>query len=349
MILDDIVQNFEKINRHFGLELWESSKCFRGKCPIHEGDNKSSLTIYKDGHTSPGNWKCFTGNCQEEYGGSVIGFISAILSVRGNRKVSRQEAISWCESFFGSKYQAPDNSFDNKLTNFINRSALPANYSFRLSPEDFLSKLKPPKYFIDRQYKEKTLSEFKVGYCDNKTKPFYDRVVVPQIDEEGYIIACLGRSVHEKCPHCKEFHNPEGICRTFPKWKNSENFPSYNALYNFYNAKKDIDDTGLIIVTESSANTWRLFEAGFTMSVGTFGSKFSDAQKSLLDSSLAQTVIVVPDAGLPGQILVKHVQEHCQFTHNIITISPSYEDDIGKCNIETVKKIIGPYVDKKLG
>ena len=159
----------------------------------------------------------------------------------------------------------------------------------------------------------------------------------------------LGRSVHEECPHCKQYHNPEGVCRNFPKWRNSENFPSYHALYNFYNAKKDIDNSGLIIITESSANTWRLFEAGFTMSVGTFGSKFSDAQKSLLDSSLAQTVIVVPDAGSAGQYLVKHVQEHCQFTHNIITISPSYEDDIGKCNIETVKKIIGPYVDKKLG
>lgn len=346
MILDDIVQNFEKINRHFGLELWESSKCFRGKCPIHEGDNKSSLTIYKDGHTSPGNWKCFTGNCQEEYGGSVIGFISAILSVRGNRKVSKQEAISWCESFFGSKYQAPDNSFDNKLTNFINRSAIPKNPSFRLSVDEFYSKLEKPLYFINRNYKEETLFDFKVGICNNKQKPFYNRVIVPQFDKEKYVIGCLGRSIYEKCSLCKEYHNPEGVCRTFAKWKNSEGFDSYGDLYNFHSAKQYINDTGIAIITESSANTWRLHESGFKMAIGTFGAKFSDAQKAVLDTSLAQTIVVVPDADEAGKILVKHIIEQCQYTHNIVTINPSYKDDVGALNVETVKQIIGPYIDK---
>lgn len=350
MILEDIVYNFDKINKHFGLELWESNKSFRGKCPIHDGDNKSSVSIYKDGHTSPGNWKCFTGNCHEKYGGSVIGFIAGLLSKRNNREYTRQEAIAWCEQFFGSKYKQPEINEDSKLTTFFNRINKPTpQYAFRISVQDFKSKLKEPTYFINRDYKEETLEHFKVGYCDNKNKPFYDRVVVPQFDEEGYVIACLGRSVHESCQICKHYHNPKGICRTFPKWRNSDSFPSYNALYNFYSAKKSIDDTGIVIVTESSANTWRLFEAGFTMSIGSFGSKFSDAQKMLLDTSLAQTIIVVPDAGEPGKILINQIEEHCKFTHNIITISPSYEDDIGKCNVETVKKIIGPYVERQLG
>lgn len=349
MLLEDIVHNFSRVNTHFGLELWENNKSFRGKCPIHDGDNTSSLSIYKNGHTSPGNWKCFTGNCHERYGGSIIGFIAGLLSKKYGKEYSRHEAISWCEEFFGSKYQKPENNQDSRLTTFFNRLDKPVPYSFRISVEDFKAKLKAPTYFINRDYKEETLEEFKVGYCDNKNKPFYDRVVVPQFDEEGYVIACLGRSIHEQCGICKNYHNPEGICRTFHKWKNSDNFPSYNALYNFYNAKKFIDDTGIVIVTESSANTWRLFEAGFPMSIGSFGSKFSDAQKMLLDTSLAQTIIVVPDAGQPGKILVKHIEDHCSYTHNIITISPSYEDDIGKCNVETVKKIIGPYVERQLG
>ncbi len=346
MNLEDIVHNFEKVNSHFGLELYESNKSFRGKCPIHEGDNKSSVSIYKNGHTSPGNWKCFTGNCHEKYGGSVLGFIAGVLSARNNREYSRFEAIAWCEQFFGTKYQKPESNEDSKLTTFFNRTGQEAPYSFRIKLEDFKSKLKPPTYFVKRDYKEETLDKFHIGYCDNKTKPFYDRIVVPQFDEDGYVIACLGRSVHEKCNLCNFYHNPNGICRTFHKWRNSDNFPSYNALYNFYGAKQSIDDSGIVIVTESSANTWRLHEAGFPMSIGSFGSKFSDAQKMLLDTSLAQTIIVVPDQGSPGKILIKHIEDHCSYTHNIITISPSYEDDIGKCNVETVKKIIGPYVDK---
>jgi hypothetical protein len=91
---------------------------------------------------------------------------------------------------------------------------------------------------------------------------------------------------------------------------------------------------------------WRLQEAGFPMSVGSFGSKFSEEQKFLLDTSRCHTIIIVPDAGKPGQILVDHVKEQCQYTHNIVTISPSYNDDIGALNVETTKNIIGPYLDK---
>jgi hypothetical protein len=345
MILDDILDKFEKVNNHFGLELYEGKKSWRGKCPLHDGDNTSSLTIYKQGHTVNGIWKCFTANCHEKYGTNLIGFIRGILSTKAKREVTYQEAVAWCEQFFGGKYVQPVSNFDTKLTSFLNRSKpiLP-DCSFRLTPQEFISKLKPPTYFIRRGYKEQTLHNFKVGYCDNKLKPFYERVLVPQFDEIGYVIGCLGRSIYEKCETCNHYHNPNGICRTFPKWKNSDSFPSYTALYNFYEARKHIDDTGIALITESSANVWRLVEADFPMSVGSFGSKFSDEQKFLLDSSKCHTIVIVPDAGVPGQILVKHVQEHCGYSHNIVTISPSYKDDIGRLNVETVKNIIGPVI-----
>lgn len=346
MMIEDIVDNFDKLNSHFDLKLYESNKCFRGRCPIHGGDNRSSVSIYKSGHTSPGNWKCFTNNCHEKYGGSIIGFIRGILSAKNNREYSKQETIEWCEGFFGAKYHRPEFNIDTKLTSFINRSQIEESVSFKLTPDEFLAKLEHPTYFVNRGFKPETLHEFKIGYCNNQSKPFYERVLVPQFDKDGYVIGCLGRSVHEKCGLCKEFHNPNGICRVFPKWKNSDNFPSYNSLYNFYRAKEDIEKTGIVLIVESSSNVWRLKEANFPMSVGTFGSKFSETQKAILDTAQIHTIIVVPDAGLPGNILVKHVEEQCKFTHNIITISPNYKDDIGALNIETVKQIIGPYVDK---
>ena len=33
-------------------------------------------------------------------------------------------------------------------------------------------------------------------------------------------------------------------------------------------------------------------------------------------------------------------------SYNIVTIEPSYEDDIGECNVETVKTILSPFVEK---
>lgn len=347
MILDDIVENFDRINSHFDLELHESNKCFRGKCPLHDGDNESSLSVYKNGHSVNGIWKCYTGNCHVKYGKNLIGFIRGLLSVQAKAEKTYGDAVQWCEGFFGGKYEAPVSNFDSKLTKFINRSNLEQTYSFKLPPGEFISKLQTPTYFIKRGYKEATLDKFKVGYCNNKTKPFYDRVLVPQFDDDGFVIGCMGRSAHEKCQLCGFYHNPLGVCRKFDKWKNTDNFPSYTALYNFFQAKKHIDDTGIALITESSPNVWRLHEAGFPMAVGTFGSKFSEEQKFLLDTAKCHTIVIVPDAGEPGKIMVNQTQEQCQYTHNIVTINPSYKDDIGAIlNLDTVKNIIGPYLDK---
>jgi hypothetical protein len=346
MISDDIVEKFDKINNHFALGLQDGRKCFRGKCPLHDGDNDSSLSIYKSGHTVNGIWKCYTGNCHEKYGKNIIGFIRGLLTVSTKKEVGYDAAVTWCEEFFGCKYESPIPDQDARLTKFINRITVPENSSFRLKPEEFLSRLGPATYFLKRGYKEETLREFKIGGCTNPAKPFYERVLVPHFDKEGYVIGAMGRSIYEKCELCKHYHNPNGICRKFYKWVNTENFPSYDTLYNFFGAKKYIDDTGIALITESSPNVWRLKEADFPMSVGAFGSKFSEAQKFLLDTAKCHTVVIVPDAGEPGRILVNQVHEQCQYTHNIVTINPSYKDDVGALNIETVKNIIGPYLDK---
>lgn len=347
MVLDDIIKNFEKINKHFGLDLYESNKCFRGKCPIHNGDNKSSLTIYKTGHTINGAWVCFTGNCHAKYGKNLIGFVRGILSVKTGKELAYSDAVEWCEEFFGGSYVSPVSDFDTHITSFLNRSAKEyGEPAFKIKVKDFLKQLDRPQYFINRGYEEKTLYNFNVGYCNNPLKPLYERIIVPQLDSDGDVIACMGRSIYEKCEVCSEFHNPKGICRKFSKWRNSDNFPSYYSLYNFFDAQKHIEDSGIILITESSPNVWRLHEAGFPMSVATFGSKFSDMQKKLLDTLKVGTIIVVPDAGKPGKILVDQVEEHCKYTHNIVTIQPCYIDDVGALNVQTVKKIIGPYIDK---
>lgn len=346
-----IVDNFDKINTHFNLDFRETPKAFIGRCPIHDGDNSTAVTIYTSGYETVGVWRCFTGDCHRKYGGNAIGFIRGLLSRKYRKNVEFSDAIKWCEEFFGNKITITQKTDNEHLTSLINRlNVEPPEPLFKLKPEEFISKLSIPQYYLDKGYSKKTLEKFHVGFCNNPAKPMYNRCIVPQFDNKGeFIIGAMGRSIFDKCETCGNHHDPASFCRKFTKWWNTPSFPSEHTFYNFSQAKKFINDTGLAILIEGCGHTWRIDEAEFPMALGTFGSKFSDMQKKLLDTTAATTLVVVPDAGKAGQILVEHVKERCRFTHNIVIIEPSYKDDIGACNIETVKRILGPIVDKYNG
>lgn len=348
-IFEIATENFDKINKLFSLELSECNRFWRGKCPLHDGDNPNSLVIYKNGHSTTGSWKCYTNNCNANHGSSILGLIKGLLTQKYNREYTFPQTVHWCEELFKIKAEAlAEKTLDDNLTQLSKKLEYKAIGSFKITEEQFLAKLeRPAHYFLKRNFKEETLDYFRLGYCGNPTKPMYKRVVIPQYDTDGkFIIGCLGRIIFEKCKACGNYHDENAICRNSPKWKNSLDFPSETSLFNFHRAKEHIKSTGIAILIEGSPNVMRLHEAGFPMSIGAFGSKFSEFQKNVLDTTGCSTIIIVPDAGSGGQIMVDHIKEQCKFTHNIVTIEPSYEDDIGACNVETVKRIIGPYIDK---
>jgi hypothetical protein len=181
----------------------------------------------------------------------------------------------------------------------------------------------------------------------------YCRSIVPLHDHTGkHIIGCSGRAVWDKCNICSSYHNPKRICPSkeklgiYSKWKNSRGFPGKYELFNFHRAKEEIKKTGLVFLTEGQPNVFRLFEAGFEQSLGCFGSSFSLEQKKILDISGAHTIIIVPDADEASLKFVDSIKKICKNSYNIVTIEPSYEDDIGQCNIPTVKKLLLPFVEK---
>ncbi len=345
-VSDLIVENFDKINQYFNLGLRDGNKGWYGLCPLHGGDNPSSFTLYKEGSRK---WLCHTHACHTDKN-SAIGFVAELLKQKYDRDFNYYQAKEWVETFFKVKTDEVEQyNFDDKLTSFITKLTNEPTYSFKITEKDFLSRLqRPAHYFLDRKYKEQTLDYFKLGYCPDPTKPMYLRVVVPQYSEDGkFIVGCLGRIIFDKCKACNHYHNPKGVCRISHKWKNSTNFPSSTSLFNFHNAKKYIEQTGIVLMTEGSPNVMRLHEAGFPMAVASYGSKFSEYQRNLLDTAGCHTIINVRDVGDAGDIMVEQVKTQCKFTHNIITVEPFYEDDVGDCNIEVIKKIIGPYVDGK--
>lgn len=361
---EQIIENIERIARHFGFELDTGRKCYTGKCPIHEGDNPTALNLYYVGENSVGNWICNTHHCHHHFGQNTIGFIRGLLSVRnynwqqkGDKESDFVETVEWLRDFLGIQYKS--NQLDENVSISRNINKLYTEHfipkSFEITEQQYRDSglTFPSNYFLDRGYDVDTLNYFGIGYCDNPQKSMYTRSVVPLHNINGdKIIGCLGRSNWNKCEICKGFHNPNNLCPPkdmvgiYSKWKNSPNYPGAFSLYNFHRAQPEIQKTGLAIITEGAPNVWRLHEAGFPMSVSCNSNKFSSHQKNILDLSGANTIVIVPDAGRPGKMLVEKVIEQCKNCYNIVTIEPSYEDDIGDCNINTVKEILLPFVEK---
>lgn len=348
-IFEIAVENFDKVNKLFSLDLSECNRFWRGKCPLHDGDNPNSLVIYKNGHSTTGCWKCYTQGCHEKYGKSIIALIQGLLAQKYNREYNFGQAVHWCEDLFKIKAeQLAEKTLDDNLTQLSKKLEYKPTSSFKITEQQFLNKLeRPVHYFLKRNFKEETLDYFKLGYCSNPAKPMYKRVIVPHYNLDGkFVIGCLGRIIYEKCNACGNYHDENSICRVSPKWRNSSDFPSTTSLYNYHRVAKNIKQEKIAILTEGTANVWRMYEAGINIALSCFGTNFSTVQKELLDSLGVETIIIVPDADEAGTNLVNNIKEQCKYTHNIVTVEPTYKTDIGDANIETVKKVIGPYLDK---
>lgn len=363
---ETIVDNIDRIADHFGFSISKGRKCYLGSCPIHQGDNPTALNFYHTGHTAIGNWQCKTHGCHKIFGKNSIGFIRGLLSAnkhrwskRGDEEAAYAETVLWCEKFFGIKYTSDkmelneDTSISYSINRIYTEEKIPCSFQitdkqYRNSGLEF-----PSPYFLGRGYESETLNEFSIGYCSNPKKPMYTRSVVPLHSHDGKsIVGCLGRSVWDKCDLCSCYHDPNNMCPSkerkgiYSKWKNSLNYPGSFELYNFHRARKFIEKSGVVILTEGSPNVWRLFEADFPMSLSCNAANFTAQQKKILDISGANTIIIVPDADEASKFLVEKVIDVCKMSYNIVTIEPSYDDDIGQCNIETVKTILSPFVNK---
>jgi len=359
-----ILENMDKIISYFNLNLSEYTRYYIGPCPIHGGDNPTAFNLYHSGETNVGNWYCRTHKCHEHFNNiNSIGFIQALLSVKKNKwskpndkVVSLPETIIWCENFFNVKYEPTDINLKKDISYSINRLCKNKKriYDLFLSEEQYNNcDLKTDDYFISRGYALETINKFNIKYCDNPSKPMYCRSIVPLHDHTGKnIIGCSGRAVWDKCDICSSYHNPKRMCPPkeklgiYCKWKNSRGFPGKYELFNFHRARKAIEKTGIVFLTEGQPNVFRLFEAGFEQSLGCFGSNFSIEQKKILDISMAHTIIIVPDADKASLKFIESIKKICKNSYNIVTIEPSYHDDIGQCNIETVKYLLLPFVEK---
>lgn len=319
-LTDQGVLAAEDILSEFGVDFRKNNRRFYGPCPVHEGDNPSAFNMYPEGYDVRGVWFCHTKHCEKEWKRTFVGFIHAMLSKEYNEPISWTKAVDWLVKYLGHEsldsVQIPDEYTLER------RMASSTAEKWSLAPvrgHTGWDRLRvrqtieiPAKYYINRGFSHKTLDKYDVGLYNR-----HERVVVPIYDDDyNYAVGFTSRSIHEKCDKCGFWHNTKQPCLPFEqafrqhcKWRHSEHFNASNWLYNYWFAKRWIEDSGVVILVEGPGDVWRLEESGIHNAVAMFGVDLTDEQLGILETSGALSVIVMLDNDEAGKIAAVEIQK----------------------------------------
>lgn len=216
-----------------------------------------------------------------------------------------------------------------------------------------LDKTSLPAYLASKGYTEEEM--LKCGVCqkrvdDDGSSYVYDalwgRLIIPIINNLGYVIAFGGRSLEKK---------PD-----FAKYKNTQEtelFIKNRTLYNINNLKKEKAKNGLssIIMVEGYMDAISVYNAGFKNVVASMGTSLTTEQARLL-KRFAPTVLISYDgdgAGQKATIRGLEILQNEGIEVRVVTLPEGLDPDdvIRKFGAEAYEKLLEdslPLVDFKI-
>lgn len=319
---------------HLGVSLRPMGRAMVGACPIHGGDKADGFYLYPEGHTEPGSWRCFTRGCQQKYRPTVLGAAWGILSAARNGfdgpAIPFREALDACCAFLGIEFDAIEGrpawlereGYARLLEALGTRE--PPKGSFPRS--ELLRFLDAPSpYFLGRGVPARLLEEFCVGDCTRAGRPLSGRAVVPVFDEGGeFAVGFTGRSVHPECRACGQWH-PPGACVEFPKWRN-RGLEAGRSLYGWWGARKAVRESRLAVLLEGPGDTWAARAAGVPEAMGLLGSSLSGEQQVQLESSGANTVLVLTNSDAAGRDGAARIEARLSRCFRVLSPPPPAND-----------------------
>lgn len=356
----DAIDHIETIYDYFDIQVSsKNDKIIKSSCPVHGGDNRTACNLYPAGDYVP-HWKCYTQNCEYHFGKNLIGFIRGCLShhkysweKNGDNEASFQEVVDFLLEITGQKFIDIKIKEKNLIkTDMKNFNSLVSsifweeeNVESIFNRNYYRSKVELiPKYYLDRGYSADILDKYDVGFCSTPGKPMHNRCIVPIYNHDmSHIIGFSGRSIFDQCDKCKFYHDPKDRCKFFPKWRHSKGFQKEKCLYNYWYAKEHVKKNNTIIIVESPGNVWRLEEAGIHNSVAIFGTILNEPQKYLLDSLGAMSLVILMDNDEAGQGAANRIMKECSNQYRMY-IPKINQNDIGDMSIESIKKLVLPYI-----
>lgn len=349
-------EKLDKICEIFGLPYNPSHKYLTFPCPIHDSDKKDSCTIFLQSRNGLSyNWRCFTANCHEIYGKSLISFIYALLH-KQDKNIDKKRAIDWCYSFTGTRptYTYKEDNLQKKEWIIYNQIFNQEVILPKMTPSDIRQKLiVPSEYYLKRGFSKDILVKYNIGTCFDKTKEMFMRSIFPIMDLTGsYMIGCVGRSINEKCSKCSLYHYKDSECPTNPlariyysKWRNNNGFMASKYLFNLWNAQHSINKTEMAILVEGQGDCLKLEEAGINNSLGLFGDNITDQQCLLLERMNCRNLIIAVDRDNAGEKAKETITSKLERMYNIYYLQYSTKD-VGEASILELQKSYEQIINK---
>lgn len=305
------------------IEYVEYPNRYSFPCPVHGGDNPEGCSLFLDGDDVVGNWKCWTAGCDDEYARNIFGFIRGALTAKKGTEATLSETYKFCESIAKAEHVEEKDLNPVKevklLDVFLKHSVVNTP---TLSRQEVRSKIEIPcKYYIDRGYTPEVLDLFDVGTCLDKTRPMYNRAVVPIYDVNDCFVGCVGRSIYDNMQ---------------PKWLHSKGFKKEH-LYGLNIAKDHIIRNRTVFLLEGQGDVWRMHEAGYSNSVSIFGASLTDEQLILLEEIGVMNVIILTDYDEAGNKAAQQIIKKCGRRFNYLR--PTLDaKDVGDLSIEQLQE-----------
>lgn len=293
------------------VDLQKKGNNYVGLCPFH-ADKNPSMTVSE----SKKVFKCFS--CGK--GGDVFSFVAEKENISYKEaciKVCKDNNVELPEDFKQTVKKEYDNPYKyqydiiSKLTDF---------YMYSLNT---IQGKEAKQYLIDRGLNDELIKYFKIGYAPNdstlsisylrqkegysieqldstkilssSTNEFKDRytnrIIFPISNIYSKIVGFSGRKYAKDDISDAKYINSV----------DSQIFKKGDLLYNFDNAKKEIEQTKQVYVLEGFMDVIACYKTGIKNAVGLMGTSISSSHIKLF-KNLGVEVRLLLDADEPGQI-----------------------------------------------
>jgi len=329
IVCDNLVRVLPSVLNYFDIDALEYPNRYSFPCPVHGGDSPEGCSIFTDGDSVVGNWKCWTNQCEQDYQSNIFGFVRGVLSQKEGKDLSLNHVYNFCLEFLKLDpeqldAQQTEPKKDVKLLELFDRKieVRPSG----ISREEIKSRINiPAEYYLGRGYVSETLEAFDIGTCFAKNQAMSGRVVVPIYDGDYNYVGCVGRATSENIT---------------PKWLHSKGFKK-SFLYGFNIAKNSMGKNKVLFLLEGQGDVWRMHEAGYKNSVGIFGSSISEDQLLILEQSGVLNLVILTDYDDAGKKAAQQIVKKCGRRFNYYRPQIS-KKDIGEMTIKEIHEELKP-------
>lgn len=269
--------DFEKVLRHYGVEIKRKGNQHLGYCPLpnHNGEKKSPSF---SANLERGIFRCF-GNCGAH--GNVLEFAAHMEGVTLDdgtafRALAARLQEQFCPELGNAAKPQPKGKTEAKPAKKEPKQDVPRIIN---APLGFDLKGLDPKhpYLLKRGFTQDTIDHFGLGFCSRGY--LMDRVAIPLHDHQGELVGYAGRVVDDSTI------TEDNLRYRFPGERERDGkmyeFRKTLFLYNGYRIKAPLDR---LIVVESFTAVWWLIQNSIPNVVGTMGADCSDKQAELIVS-----------------------------------------------------------------